>query len=248
MWSWQWIPKRMNSQKGFSLTSCALAQSEIPWIQFFDKFRCVPRNLRSGVFFSFFKTKGKKDTLLAVVSPGRTLCPSWRNQCSQGRRRIAWSQIRASCLQLPTRLTWVGFWSAGSAIIVFAPSFPVLPSWSRPSFAGRPRTEFPVTALAAHPACNFSPEVLSWFYLLALKEKSTFLNQKCSLQFWKHIYSFLQALSKLAFKPCSSLSNKKTFWINNLDESLLVVAHVHYVKGWLPCITFGRFYRCTFPL
>ena len=66
----------MNSQKGFSLTSCALAQSEIPWIQFFDKFRCVPGNLRSGVFFSFFKTKGKKDTLRAVISPGRTLRPS----------------------------------------------------------------------------------------------------------------------------------------------------------------------------
>ena len=143
MWSWQWIPKRMNSHKGFSLSSCALAQSEIPWIQFFDKFRCVPRNLRSGVFFSFFKTKGRKDTLRAVVSPGRTLCPSWRNHCSQGRRRIAWSQIRASCLQLPTRLTWVRFWSAGSAIIVFAPSFPVLPSWSRPSFASRPRTSSP---------------------------------------------------------------------------------------------------------
>ena len=92
MWSWQWIPKQMNSQKGFSLTSCALSQSEIPWIQFFDDFRCVPRNLRSGVFFSFFKTKGKKDTLRAVVSPGRTLRPSWRNHCSQGRRRIAWSQ------------------------------------------------------------------------------------------------------------------------------------------------------------
>ena len=82
----------MNSQKGFSLISCALAQSEIRWIQFFDKFRCVPRNLRLGVFFSFFRTKGKKDTLRAVVSPGRTLRPSWRNHCSQGRRRIASSQ------------------------------------------------------------------------------------------------------------------------------------------------------------
>ena len=134
----EWIPTKV-----FLCPLALLLRVRFRGYSFFDKFRCVPRNLQSGVFFSFFKTKGRKDTLRAVVSPGRTLCPSWRNHCSQGRRRIAWSQIRASCLQLPTRLTWVRFWSAGSAIIVFAPSFPVLPSWSRPSFAGRPRTSSP---------------------------------------------------------------------------------------------------------
>ena len=47
----------MNSHKGFSLSSCALAQSEIPWIQFFDKFRCVPRNPAIRRLFFFFQNK-----------------------------------------------------------------------------------------------------------------------------------------------------------------------------------------------
>ena len=175
MWSWQWIPKRMNSQKGFSLFSCVLAQSEIPWIQSFDKFRCVPRNLRSGVFFSFFKTKRKKDTLRAVVSPGRTLRPSWRNHCSQGRRRIAWSQDTCLLSSIAYTLNVGTVLVCGQRNHRFRSELSCTPKLVSPVICGRASYWVPVNALAAHPACNFSPEVLSWFYLFALKEKSTLL-------------------------------------------------------------------------
>ena len=170
----KWIPRKV-----FLCSLALLLRVRFRGYSFLISFVACLVTCEQAFSFLFSKQEGRRVPPRAVVSPGQTLRPSWRNHCSQGRRRIAWSQdtclLSSIAYTLRQHATWVRFWSAGSAIIVFAPSFPVLPTWSRPSFAGGPRTEFPVTALAAHPACNFSPEVLSWFYLFALKEKCTLL-------------------------------------------------------------------------
>ena len=50
----------MNSQKGFSLFSCVLAQSEIPWIQSFDKFVACLVTCDQAFSFLFSKQKGRR--------------------------------------------------------------------------------------------------------------------------------------------------------------------------------------------
>ena len=82
----------MNSQKGFSLTSCAVAQSEIPWIQFFDKFVACLVTCDQAFSFLFSKQKGR-----------RIPCEQWFLQAGRYVRlgETTARRIRASCLQLP---------------------------------------------------------------------------------------------------------------------------------------------------
>ena len=83
----EWIPRKV-----FLCSLALLLRVRFRGYSFLISFVACLVTCEQAFSFLFSKQEGRRVPPRAVVSPGQTLRPSWRNHCSQGRRRIAWSQ------------------------------------------------------------------------------------------------------------------------------------------------------------